>query len=201
MLPLGHAGITLGAAVLINGALSKVVPLEIPAAPGSPAGRITGWFAALGNRFDIRLLMAGSLLPDIIDKPVGQLFFRETFNNGRIFCHTLLFLILITVAALLLYHRRGRTWLLVVSSGTFAHLICDQMWLNVGTLLWPIYGVTFTEVELEGWAGNIFSALLSNPEVYIPELVGGVILVLFLWVLVRNRSLPGFMRRGKVGYI
>jgi len=198
MLPLGHAGITLGAAVLLNGVLSKAAPLETHTARDNPTGRLASWFASLGNRIDIRLLLVGSLLPDIIDKPVGQLFFRETFNNGRIFCHTLLFLILITVAGLLLYRSRGRTWLLAVSFGTFTHLIFDQMWFNYKTLLWPLYGFAFPKVELTGWVQSIWRALLTNLETYVPEIVGGVVLILLVWVLVRDRRVFSFIRSGRV---
>ncbi|MBA7692845.1 hypothetical protein ES703_101414 [subsurface metagenome] len=79
MLIFGHVGITLGAAVFLNGALTKSYSL-------CAGGRASG-LASLGNRIDIRLLLLGSLLPDIIDKPIGQFFFRDTFSNGRIFCH------------------------------------------------------------------------------------------------------------------
>ncbi len=206
MLILGHTGITLGAAVLLSGALSKVAPQQpdrvlkpshkTSTVRYNPSGGAVSWFASLGNRVDIRLLLVGSLLPDIIDKPVGQLLFRETLSSGRIFCHTLLFFILVTVAGVLLYRRRGRTWLLAFSFGTFTHLILDQMWLEAETLLWPLYGINFPRAELTGWAQNMWLALLTNPRVYIPEIVGGVILVLLLWVLVRNRGLFAFVRSG-----
>ena len=82
MLVLGHAGITLGAATLVAGALKS--------SHSSQVGGIS-WFILLGRYIDIRLLLVGSLLPDIIDKPIGQYFLVETFSNGRIFSHTLLF--------------------------------------------------------------------------------------------------------------
>lgn len=210
MLILAHAGITLGAAVLINGALSKAVaqPLKKSREPtskadarrGNPSGRVVRWVASLADRIDIRLLLVGALLPDIIDKPVGQLLFRETLSSGIIYCHTLLFLIVITAAGVIVYRRYGRTWLLAFSFGTFTHLILDKMWNYPEALLWPAYGFTFKRLVLTDWARSMWLDLLAYPEVYILEIVGGVILVLFLWVLVRNRSLPGFMRRGKVDW-
>jgi len=69
MLIFGHAGITLGATALLNGALTKSYSLC--------AGGRASWLASLGNRIDIRLLLLGSLLPDIIDKPAGQFSFDE----------------------------------------------------------------------------------------------------------------------------
>ena len=94
MLLLGHAGITLGAATLVAGVMKSRHSSQIMK---------VSWFALLSSYVDIRLLLLGSLLPDIIDKSVGQVFFRETFASGRIFSHTLLFLIIITGVGFYLY--------------------------------------------------------------------------------------------------
>ncbi len=96
MLVFAHAGINLGAAALAVGVAGGGLASEIGKA---------SWFVALARRVDIRLQLVGSLLPDIIDKPVGQFFFRETFSNDRIFSHTLLFLIIIAAAGFYLYKR------------------------------------------------------------------------------------------------
>jgi hypothetical protein len=125
---------------------------------------------------------------------------RDTLSSGIIYGHTLLFLILLTLAGVIVYRSYGRTWLLAFSFGTFTHLILDQMWRLPEALLWPAYGFAFKRIVLTDWARRTWLNLLTDPEIYIPEIVGGVILVLFLWVLVRSRSLPGFMRRGKVGW-
>ena len=161
MLIFGHTGLTLGAAVVLNSVLGKrdhpairvnglkgqcQPSLRMPPAQNSIS--VNSWLYSLANRIDIRLLLIGSLLPDIIDKPVGQFFFRDTFSNGRIFCHTLLFLILISLGGLYLYYNRKKTWLLVLSFGTFTHLILDAMWRTPRTLLWPLYGLSFERVDL-----------------------------------------------------
>ena len=44
---------------------------------------------------DYRAVLVGSILPDIIDKPIGAYLFRSTFHNSRIFAHTLLFSVLL----------------------------------------------------------------------------------------------------------
>ena len=204
MLILGHTGLTLGITLLLNGALTKGNPpppkggpgrsAKTPQARASALRRLTSWFTSLGNRLDIRILLIGSLLPDIIDKPVGQLLFRETFSNGRIICHTLLFLALITASGIFLHRSYGKNWLLVLSFGTSTHLILDEMWRNPKTLFWPLFGFAFEKIELTGWTGGIFYALLNDPAVYIPELVGGAILLLFAWILVRNRKVYAFIK-------
>lgn len=213
MLLFGHAGITLGAAVFLSGVLasnrsSKTIrngAME-PSSSLSTNVRTPNNFllrklprlTSLGSRIDIRLLLIGSLLPDIIDKPIGQVLFRETFSNGRIFCHTLLFIILVTVIGLLLYRYNRKTWLLVLSFGTFVHLILDEMWRAPRTLLWPILGLSFESADLTGWAANIWHALFTEPAVYVPELVGVLILIWFTWMLIYTRKTYVLVRYGRI---
>ena len=201
MLIFGHAGITLGTAIFLNGTLVKNYPLhtrEEKEHPRSSSDSRISWLTSLGNRIDIRLLLVGSLLPDIIDKPIGHFFFRETFSNGRIFCHTLLFLITVTLGGLYLYWSRSKTWLLVLSFGTFTHLVLDLMWLTPRTLLWPLHGFSFERIDLSQWMEEMFHALLTNPVVSIPDLLGAVIIIWFVWLLVRRGKLYAFIRNGQV---
>lgn len=163
----------------------------------SYSGGIASWFTSLANRVDIRLLLVGSILPDIIDKPVGIFLFRDTFSSGRIFCHTLLFFILITCGGLYLYRSRNKIWLLVLSFGTFTHLIFDLMWLTPRTLLCPLYGFSFEKIDIGYWIQDMFQALLTNPMVWISELVGLAIFVCFIWLLVRRGNLYAFIRNGQ----
>jgi hypothetical protein len=208
LLVFGHTGITLGAVTLINGLVSgatskrgKTYPL--PELDNNGPGKslsdgLFSWFARLGKRLDIRILLVGSLLPDIIDKPMGHVLLREYLSSGRTYAHTLLFAVLITLGGFLLLYRTRKTWLLALSLGTFVHLILDEMWLSEWrtTLLWPFYGWEFPKVEITGWFGNLWDALLHEPAVYIPEIIGGVVIILFLWVLIRNGKLVSFLKHG-----
>jgi inner membrane protein len=208
LLVFGHAGITLGAVTLLNGlatgAISKrkiaypEIEADVNASEKLASGGLTSWFARLGQRWDIRILLVGSLLPDIIDKPLGQVIFRESLSSGRIFFHTLLFTTIMALGGFFLRYRSGKTWLLVLSVGAFAHLILDGMWRQelLPTLLWPLYGLEFPRAELTDWAANIWHELLQNPAVYIPEIIGGVVIILFLWILLRDGRLINFIRRG-----
>ena len=185
MMVLGHAGITLGAGMLAAGAANYKQSQE-------------SWFAALSRYLDIRFLLVGSLLPDIIDKPVGHYIFRETFNNGRIFSHSLLFLIVIAAIGCYVYRRHRQLWMLSLAAGTLMHLILDEMWNTPATLFWPFMGFTFEKLEITDWAASIFEVLFSEPSVYIPEAVGLVILVWFAAVLIRKREVGVFLRYGKI---
>ena len=185
MLIFGHPGLTLGAAALLAGAASH-------------KQRDISWFDRLARYLDIRLLLVGSLLPDIIDKPVGQYFFRRTFENGRIFSHTLLFLFLLAAAGYYLYRRHRQAWLLTLAAGTFTHLVFDGLWTSPQTLFWPLLGFTFPRAELTGWAAHIWRELFSDPAVYVPELIGLGVLLWFGLTLAVRRRMGAFLIKGKV---
>jgi membrane-bound metal-dependent hydrolase YbcI (DUF457 family) len=187
MFVFGHTGITLGAAALVAGTLNRKQP-----------GESTGvsWFASLARHVDIRVLLVGSLLPDIIDKPVGQVFFRTTFSNGRIFSHTLLFLIVLTGIGFFLFKRYRQVWMLTLAAGTFTHLVLDRMWTSPATLFWPLLGFTFEKEELTDWLANLLKALVSNPAAYIPELVGLAVLLWFGLALMFRKKVGVFLKSG-----
>lgn len=128
-----------------------------------------------GGRFtDIRLLFLGSMLPDLIDKPLGHLVL--SLDNGRIFAHTLLFAVLLMALSLRF------TVLMPISYGVSMHLLLDGMFTGPGTLLWPLLG-GFPQLEFS--VGSWFAAL-ARPEVMVPEAVGACAIIL---TLVRSKAL------------
>jgi membrane-bound metal-dependent hydrolase YbcI (DUF457 family) len=131
--------------------------------------------ARLYSRLDLLFLALGSILPDIIDKPLGLLVFGSP-NMGRTFAHTLLFLLILAAISLRLRDIRlaSLTW------GVFIHLILDSMWNSPVILLWPLLGgfpsapyldtLSYLQILLSG---------LEEPGILIPELLGlGYILIL-----------------------
>src|SRR3972149_1277445 len=114
MLLFGHIGLTLGAVWGTQHAL-QAKESRAGEASGDTAGddrlgmSIMHKVLLFVRRLDYRIIMAGSMLPDIIDKPVGAFFFRETFSSGHIFGHTLLFFILPALAGFYLFKTRSRT--------------------------------------------------------------------------------------------
>ena len=205
MLPFAHVGITLGTAVLLNGLFGGHSENDTKerressaetAAESHQSHSAEAWVTSVGRRIDLRVLLVGSLLPDIIDKPVGRLVFG-TFGC-RLFCHTLLFLLVIALAGLYLYLSRHKNWLLVLGFGTFMHLVLDEMWLDTQTLLWPVRGFSFPTVERTGWVQGIFHELFASPKIYVSELVGIAVLGCFAWLLVRRGRVYAFIRHGQI---
>lgn len=182
MLVFGHTGITLGATLVVGSTFSRA--------------HFTARISPLLKRLDLRFVLLGSLLPDIIDKPLGHFIFREALGNGRIFAHTLLFLAVISLAGFLLYRRREQTWLLALASGSFWHLVLDKMWLTPRTLLWPAFGFAFEKLAIDDLLSHWLYAL-TNPEVYLPEIVGALVLAWFGLRLLRRRQLRDFIKYGQ----
>ncbi|MGB4653726.1 metal-dependent hydrolase [Methanothrix sp.] len=131
--------------------------------------------ARLSSRLDLMFLALGSMLPDILDKPLGLLVFGSA-NMGRTFAHTLLFLIILAAISFHLQDIKmaSLTW------GVLVHLILDSMWSSPIILLWPLLGgfpsapymdtLSYLQMLLTG---------LEDPGILIPELLGlGYLLIL-----------------------
>ncbi|MFA5384805.1 MAG: metal-dependent hydrolase [Eubacteriales bacterium] len=181
MLLLAHLGITLAAArglekVLVNRGLLKTPEL-----------------------IDYRLVLVGSMLPDIIDKPLGCLILRESLGNGRVYCHTLVFLLFLFGIGIFTWYKLKRPGFLALAGGSFAHFVLDGMWLYPSTFFWPAYGWGFAKDNTEGWLANWIESLLNNPYVFVPEIIGGLILISFGIKLIYQMKLREFIFTGKLG--
>jgi len=192
MLLFGHVGIALGAVELVSGIAKRTVQkpghveadipstsIGNPGATAEPSAASPSWLNILANPKDWPFLVIGSLLPDLIDKPVGLILFRDTFQNGRIFSHTILFLAIVSVISFFIYRRYGITGGIALSLGTLIHLVLDQMWLTPDTLLWPILGWSFKKTVTGNWVGDAFDALFHDPSIYVPEIIG-IMIILYL---------------------
>ena len=147
---------------------------------------------------DYRWLLFGSILPDIIDKPLGTWLLRESLNNGKVFFHTLLFLIIVSIVGVSLYLFKKNWIMLSIAIGCLAHLCLDEMWKYPQTFLWPLPGFDFKNVNTSHWVQKIWESLFVNPAVYIPELIGFVLMACFFFVLIRHRKLYEFIKTGRV---
>ncbi len=189
MLLFAHTGIALGAGAVIANLLQR--------RKEKPFEKLT-WFNSLSKYIDIRILLVGSMLPDIIDKPIGMYFFRNYFHNGRIFSHTLLFFLLLAITGLLLYYCKKQVWMLTLAAGILIHLILDGMWGVPGTFFWPVLGLQFTSIEFEGVLGNMFKAIVSDPVIFISEAIGFTILLWFGISVIRNKQFLTLLKYGKL---
>jgi len=189
MLLFGHVGLTLGAGYfagkLIN-SKSKHCPFLLRLTCFSPAviSQTVSGSAFREEIIQTAFLITGSMLPDIIDKPVGNFFFSQTFgHNGRIFCHTLLFALLVLFSGMIFYRLKRKNWVLVLSSGVFMHLILDFMWSSPETLFWPLLGTSFPRLQMTDYLGELWHNLVNSPLLRASETAGLAITILFFWRL------------------
>ena len=206
MLLFGHTGITTGifkaCDILLNkpadsyqpdsssrfrlAALKKWLPLY---------GRLNGIRHQLGS-IDYRLILLGSLLPDIMDKPSWLFASSDIFPSGRSYGHTFLFNLLLFICALILLKYK-KSWLLIISLSSYIHLILDQMWHNPVTLWWPLLGA-MQRADTTDWLSYITRALFSDPGTYIPEVIGLTIILLMGYRLIVRKKSLNFVRTGVI---
>ena len=133
-------------------------------------------------------LIVGTLLPDIIDKPLYYARIWPFVSCTRTFGHTGLLLLALLGAASV---RRSRT-LIAIAAGLATHLLLDCVldWPAGGepssawtALTWPLSGGHFVSLYFPSIRSH--AAGLWSPPIVISEVVG---LLLLGWELTRRRG-------------
>jgi membrane-bound metal-dependent hydrolase YbcI (DUF457 family) len=93
---------------------------------------LVAWTVFHDPSFDYRLLMLGSVLPDLVD---------AAFGGARV-AHALVASVALLVAVMLatIGHRRLRRHLLALPIGTFLHLVLDGVFTTTAVFWWPFAG-------------------------------------------------------------
>ena len=119
-----------------------------------------------GSLFDYRLVAAGSWLPDAIDKPLAWFFLRSTVEDDHLIAHTLLFSLVLAIPALYLAWR-GERGLISLTAGVMIHRLCDPMWPEPETVLWPFYGWTFRHSTTPYFPIYLLLELLAGAALFV----------------------------------
>ena len=114
MLPFGHIGITTGA--FKAGEVLSSASRHFKSCEPDSGSRLNSacpfrFLNVIKNRvgpIDYRLVWMGSLLPDILDKP---LWYFTTFGSGRDFSHTLLFNLALFISGLFPLTNSSECWI------------------------------------------------------------------------------------------
>jgi membrane-bound metal-dependent hydrolase YbcI (DUF457 family) len=159
----GHIGITLGILILIR---------RLPA------------FSRLD--LNIPLIAFGAMLPDILDKPLGEILLANSLANGRIYGHTLLFFFLVLATAYYFYKKKNYPDLLIIPAASFMHLMEDRMWMAPQTLFWPLLGWQFPDGYQSAGILDYFLSIFKNAYtptmsfVFMSEMIGLSIMLIVL---------------------
>ena len=178
MFILGHLGVTLGIAVLFFRIL-KIEP----------------------DRQLYLYVLIGAILPDLIDKPIGEILLANSISNGRLFAHTLLFVFFLLLIGTYLYRRSGgeERRIVVLGFASLLHLCEDRMWLSPETLFYPLFGFDFPQgvIEEHWWEYFLRCFLrtyspLTEPikptYAFVSELIGMSILLVFIFYKIHTSS-------------
>ncbi|MDG2025029.1 MAG: hypothetical protein P8J75_11295 [Actinomycetota bacterium] len=110
------------------------------------------WFTFRDPAIDHRVVIFGSLLPDLV---VG-------LSGSAWALHTLLApIMLMSIFMLVTIGRRHRRRLvLALPVGMFWHLVFDGAWMNTQTFWWPITGLSFADASIPASGRSLNLVLL-----------------------------------------
>lgn len=135
------------------------------------------------DRMDLRMLVVGALLPDLIDTPIGLIFY-DSLGGVRLVTHGLLLASIVMVIVVLATRRgRPRKMWMPLAIGLLFHVLLDAMWLDPETLWWPLFGPTFTAAGPESATAYI-SSVFTDWKVWAAE-AAGLVYLAYLWSVAR----------------
>jgi hypothetical protein len=123
-------------------------------------------------------LIIGSMLPDLIDKPLSLIF---GLTGGRGYAHTPILLIFFSGFIFVITRKKKIALSLLV--GSIFHLILD---IPEIPWLWPLIPIEIYESNFTDW----IYTLIQNPVIYISEILslGGLFLIIIKYKVIFNKK-------------
>ena len=138
----------------------------------------------------------GSLLPDIIDKPVGHIVLTN-LDNGRIFFHSLTICALIALFGVIVIMKWRHPGLLFIAAGILSHQFADAMWAAPRSWFWPFLG-GFPQKYHPYYFQNMFSLEFSSPS---EILVIAAALLFFFFLVIALHFGKNYLLRWAAGLV
>jgi hypothetical protein len=163
---------------------------------------------------DYRFIMIGSMLPDIIDKPLILLTASEPVGVAKFIAHSSVFIIVLLLIGggyNLIYKRQG---IILMACAGIAHMLEDSIWRFPQSFFWPYYNQiliykesrpTMNVIDISKRIGSIIESVTKlnmkkmflESEVLVLQIFV-VMLILFLFlILLSNRNLIRFPRMAR----
>ncbi|MDD3978059.1 MAG: metal-dependent hydrolase [Methanomicrobium sp.] len=121
-------------------------------------------FLIFKDRRVILITAFGSIIPDLIDKPLGHIVFSETIGSGRIFFHGFFIMIILLIFGTFLYLKFKNPLFLAFASGILVHQAGDTMWSNPQNWFWPLLGPYVTKSRYDDYFFRMVFAEISSAE-------------------------------------
>jgi len=113
---------------------------------------------------DLFFCSLGSVLPDIVDKPLGHIILNSVLDNGKIYFHSLIIFLLFFITGILVWRYYRSQSFLYVAMGVIIHQIVDLMWTRPVNWYYPFLGPYQVEFHQNYVAQVILSELTSFTE-------------------------------------
>ncbi len=116
------------------------------------------------DRRAIPLCIVSSLIPDLIDKPLGIIF--PALASGRTIFHSLFIILIVAIIVLILSKNRYMLYGVAVVCCIFVHQLLDAMWLNTNIWAYPLFG-HFPLVTPPDYTGYYLWIEITTPSEWI----------------------------------
>lgn len=116
------------------------------------------------DKYIIVFCTIGSVLPDIIDKPMGYIIFNSSLDSGKIYFHSLGLFLVFFIAGIIIWKWYHSNSFLGISMGILVHQLVDLMWMQPVKWYYPFLGQFQTEFHPVYFQRAITAELSSVTE-------------------------------------
>jgi hypothetical protein len=162
------------------------------------AGALLGlvFWHLTNDRRAIIVCVAGSVIPDLIDKSLGLLF-PSTLGSGRTFFHSLGIVLVILIVSLMFVRSNLRLLGLGLSCAFLLHQVFDEMWNLPSNWFYPLIG-PFQGSMIPDYMLTYFWLEVTNPSEWL-FMFGTVVILVKSYHYLRHIPLPFLSDRIKTG--
>jgi len=162
------------------------------------AGALLGlvFWHLVKDRRAIPVCIAGSIIPDVIDKSLGLLF-PSVLSSGRTVIHSLSIVFIILIVALLFVRSNLRLMGLGLACAILLHQVFDEMWTLPANWFYPLLG-PFQGWMIPDYILTYFWFEITNPTEWL-FMVGTVVILVKSYQCMTVISLPYLSDRMKSG--
>jgi hypothetical protein len=162
------------------------------------AGALLGlvFWHLTNNRRAILVCIAGSIIPDVIDKSLGLLF-PSVLGGGRTVFHSLGIVLIILIVTFLFVRSNLRLLGIGLAGAILLHQVLDEMWTLPANWFYPLLGA-FQGSMIPDYLLTYFWFEITNPSEWL-FMIGSVVIVVKSYHSITLISVPFLSDRIKTG--
>lgn len=154
------------------------------------------------NFIDYRIVVLGSILPDIIDKPLVQIIYGLRNHDGHLIAHSFIFSVLLIALGIIIFFTKKNKNVLLLGFCSLIHQLFDKAILLPNIFLLPnVNSSNFILLKRLEFVHNITLPIYTRfpylrdtmtyfekPYVFISEVIGFIIIVYFICKLLKSKK-------------